>query len=223
MSFSFGSKILYNINHQLSMPSYYELREMPDMHQTGKKVVYPKFKDIIQVDTKDISKILSADTSFSEADVIGLLKALSDRLATELSRGHSVKLDGVGVFTPSLKFVQEDSENNVLEEDDSKRVELGTINFRPDKHLISSVNSQLDLVKSSYASLRSSKKFSPEERLGLAVEYLKSHSSISVREYQNLTGLRRTTAAIELKKWSDMPESGIKAEGVYTHKRYILG
>lgn len=41
-------------------------------------------------------------STFTPGDIIGLVKSLTQAIAREMGEGHSVKVDGLGVFTPSL-------------------------------------------------------------------------------------------------------------------------
>ena len=54
------------------------------------------------------------------------------------------------------------------------------------------------------------------------LEYLKENGVMNIGDYCRITGLLRNTAAIELRKWREMPETGIDTKGRGTHKVYIL-
>lgn len=208
------------------MAAFYELREMPDIDGSGKRVVYPRFCGIRQVSTADVAEYLSASSTFCEGDVLGLLRTLSDKIAIEASRGNSVKLDGIGIFTPSLSFA-ENVECNSCGEDlktpNASSVELSGIKFRPEKALVCRAGAGMKLIRRKSGQMRSSNKYTAEQRLALAVDYLKTHYYLSVSVYRELTGLLRTAATIELRRWSEMPGSGIVAEGSGSHKRYVAG
>lgn len=208
------------------MAAIYELCEMPDLHKNGEKVLYPRFRSIRQTGLDEIASYLCKETSFSEADVIGLIRALSGKLAVEMSRGHSVKLDGIGVFTPSLAFEREkDGQGSVSGSATitARNIGIDNINFRTDRSLRAGANASLQLAKSDSSRASSSTRYTPGQRLALAVDYLKSNPCLTLRAYQELTGLLRTTASLELRNWASMPYSGIKADGKGTHKRYVAG
>lgn len=208
------------------MSTFYELREMPDLHGNGEKVIYPKFRRICQTGLDEIASHLCKETSFSEADVIGLIRALAGKLSVEMSRGHSVKLDGIGVFTPSLTFSgkrNEEADSLSGKTATASSIEIGGVNFRPDRLLLTDANASLRLVRSASSPLSSSGRYTAEQRLAIAVDYLKSHPYITIRIYQELTGLLKTTASLELRRWAEMSGSGIKADGKGTHRRYVAG
>lgn len=208
------------------MATFYELREMPDIDGSGKKVIYPRFCGIRQVSTSEVAEYLSASSTFCEGDVLGLIRALSDKIAVEASRGNSVKLDGIGIFTPSLSFavsVTDGNDGEDLKTPNARSVELSGIKFRAEKALVSRAGVGMELVRHKSGQMRSSTKYTAEQRLGLAMDYLKTHYYLSVSAYRELTGLLRTAATTELKRWSEMPGSGIIAEGRGSHKRYVAG
>ena len=93
--------------------------------------------------------------------------------------------------------------------------------FMAEKSLIHNTNYNCDLERSQQKFRRSSQKYTPEERLERAKQYLTGHPYMTVRNYVQLTGLRPTTASVELRKWAENPESGITTSGRGTHKVYI--
>lgn len=61
----------------------------------------------------------------------------------------------------------------------------------------------------------------PEQRLALAHQYLDKHAFLTVSIYRQLTGLVRSTATVELRKWAHTPGSGIDTSGIGSHKVYV--
>lgn len=57
--------------------------------------------------------------------------------------------------------------------------------------------------------------------MALSVKYLESHSFLTVSEYQQLTGLLRTTATNELKEWVVLSDSGIDTAGRGAYRVYV--
>ena len=96
------------------------------------------------------------------------------------------------------------------------------VNGIKDKEFIrqTAVNCKLKRSKTKFR--QSSQKLLPEERLKRAQEYLRENGIMSVSDYCRITGLLHNSAAIELRKWREMPETGIDTKGRGTHKVYIL-
>ena len=202
----------------------YEMQEMNLPNKDGKRILYPRLVQHGQASTDYIAKILSEKSSFTRGDIKGLLQELADELAYQMGQGKSVKLDGIGTFVPSLAL-RIDKERETGEADSTRRnarsIVVGSINFRAEKSLIHNTNYNCDLERSQQKLRRSSQKYTPEERLERAKQYLTGHPYMTVRNYVQLTGLRPTTASVELRKWAENPESGITTSGRGTHKVYI--
>ena len=141
-----------------------------------------------------------------------------------MANGKSVKLDGIGTFTPSLTLCS-DKEREKPGEGETHRnarsIVVGNVNFRVEKTMIRRINGRCDLERAPWKSRRSSQKYTPEQRLALAVKYLEEHPYLTVHEYQKFTGLLRTTATEELRQWAQQPDSGIGIDGRGTHRIYI--
>ena len=202
----------------------YEMQEMNLPNKEGQRILYPRLVLCGQADTEYIVKVLTRNSPFSKGEVIGLLRELSEELAFQMGQGKSVKLDGIGTFVPSLAL-RKDKERETGEEDDTHRnarsIVVGGINFRADKQLLRSTNHNCDLERSQQKFQRSSQKYTPEQRLERAQQYLASHPFITVGDYAQLNGLRHTTASLELRKWTEQPENNITTSGRGTHKVYI--
>jgi hypothetical protein len=141
-----------------------------------------------------------------------------------MAEGKSVKLDGIGTFSPSLALCK-DKEREKTGEGETHRnarsIVVGSVNFRVDRKMVRRINGRCLLERAPWKSQRSSQKYTPEQRLALAVRYLEKHSFLTVYEYRRLTGLLRTTATNELRQWAYTPGSGIGIDGRGTHRVYI--
>jgi len=149
---------------------------------------------------------------------------LGEALAHEMGMGRSVKIEGLGVFTPALS-IYPDKEREQPQESTTKRnarsIYVSGVNFRTDKALIRETNHWCELERASWKPARSSKKYTPEQRLALAHQYLDKHAFLTVSIYRQLTGLVRSTATVELRKWAHTPDSGIDTSGIGSHKVYV--
>ena len=178
-----------------------------------------------QTETKEIVENISKNSTFTTGEISGIIEMMTREVAYRMAMGYSVKIDGLGVFTPSLALRKPANEND--EEDDARKrnatsIYLNNINFKADKEFIrqTAVNCKLKRSKTKFR--QSSQKLLPEERLKRAQEYLKENGVMNIGDYCRITGLLRNTAANELRKWREMPETGIDTKGRGTHKVYIL-
>ena len=204
----------------------YDMQELTLPNEDGKRILYPRMQLYGQKDLEYIADKVSYATSFTRGDIKGLVQAITEEIAHSMSEGYSVKIEGLGVFTPSLGL-RKDKERESGEEGAPRRnaasICLRDINFRVDKELLYETTGHCTLQRAQYKKCRrSSQMFAPEERLERAKEFMKKNTFMSVAEYCRLTGLLKTTAANELKAWAAQPDSGINYRGRGTHKLYVL-
>ncbi len=202
----------------------YEMQEMNVPDKNGKHVKFPRMIINGEADTEYLARMLAHGTTFNRGEIIGLLQGLADVMAHEMGMGKAVKLDGIGRFTPTLAL-REGKERETGEEGERRRnassIRVGDVNFRADKGFVQDVNAACELERSQRKFVRSSKEYTPEQRLKLAQKYLAGHPFMTLDTYTALTGLTRPTASRELKRWTEDRECGITTSGRRTHKLFV--
>lgn len=203
----------------------YNMQELNLPNEEGKRILYPRIKLYGQVDLNTIASKVSYGSSFTKGDVVGLVQAITDEIAYQMSQGYSVKIENLGVFTPALGLLK-DRERETGEEGDTKRnaasICLKNIQFKVDKELLFRTAQSCHFKRSVEKFRQSSQLFSPQERLERATEYLKQNTFMTLADYCRLTGLLKTSASRELKTWLGNPETHLDYKGRGTHKIYIL-
>ncbi|HBN04773.1 MAG TPA: hypothetical protein DD434_03150 [Bacteroidales bacterium] len=76
-----------------------------------------------------MAREISESSSFTEADMVGALRGLSNIILTKLQLGYNVKLDGIGTFSLTLTSEGFDTE----EECKPTRIKVRKIAFKADK------------------------------------------------------------------------------------------
>lgn len=84
----------------------YIMEEMPDIQKTGKRITYPKFARIDNASIKELAQRVGDVSGFSAGDIEGVLLQTAIEMAHLMAEGRSVKIDGIGTFTPSLAPMQ---------------------------------------------------------------------------------------------------------------------
>lgn len=204
--------------------AYYVMKEMPDLRKTGEKVLYPSFATVHQQSIAKVAQKVHEASSFTVGDIEGVLKQAAIVIAGMMAEGNSVKIDGLGTFTPSLGLTEE-KEYEKADENSSKRnsrsIYVNSVNFKADRLCLQNINLRLDLERAPWKSARSSDKYSLKERRILAVEHMDREGYLTIQDYQNLTGLLRSTATVELRAWMYEENSEITSKGLGSHKVYI--
>ncbi|WP_294629263.1 HU family DNA-binding protein [uncultured Bacteroides sp.] len=204
--------------------AHYIMEEMPDLQKTGKRITYPKFARISNADLKELTQRVSHTSGFSPGDIEGVLLQTAIEMAQLMAEGRSVKIDGIGTFTPALTLGK-GKEREEAEEGGKHRnaqsIFIGGVNFRVDRAMLRNISERCRLERAPWKRQRSSTKYTPEQRLALALKHLDEYPFLTVREYRKLTGLLQTTATNELKTWAQQSDSGLTSTGRGTHTIYI--
>ncbi len=207
------------------MSAEYTMQEMKDLHREGKTLLYPRMVIKGCYDTDELVRLVSKHTTFNHGEVKGVIDLLASGMARMMAQGYSVRLDGIGLFSPALALRQgkerEEADGSGTRRNASS-IKVGGINFRPDKALVSETNLNCRLSRARKDSSLHVSEYTPEERLALARKYLEGNPTLDVGTYARLTGLGRTTAGKELRRWVETPGSGIGAIGRKSHRLYVL-
>lgn len=79
---------------------HYIMKEMPDMQDTGEQTTYPQMVMTGQTSTRELAEYIAMKCAFSKGVTEGVICELGEALAHEMGMGRSVKIEGLGIFTP---------------------------------------------------------------------------------------------------------------------------
>lgn len=206
------------------MSAQYTMQEIREVNNPDKTLLYPKMviKECCSEET--VARLAAEGSTFHSGELQGMFKLLGQALASLMAEGCSVKIEGLGVFTPSLSLKKGKNRETVDGNGPSRNaqsLEVGGVNFRPSKQLLAEINSRCSLERAPRQFRLYRSQYTPEERLSLALNYLETHAMLPIQVYASLTGLGRTTAGKELRMWGETPGSGIRPEGRGTHLVYV--
>ena len=200
------------------------MQEMPDMKKEGETLLYPRMEITGTCETDELVEASIKGSTFNRGEVRGALDLIAGAMARFMAEGRSVRIEGIGLFTPTVKL-RKGKERENIEGNSPRRnaasIEIGGINFRADRTLINETNTLCNLERGSGVKKCRRPKTTAEERLNIVKKYLEENPFITVSDYSKMVELNRTTAAKELKAWAADTESGIAIKGLGTHKVYI--
>ena len=200
------------------------MQEMPDMKKEGETLLYPRMEITGTCETDELVEASIKGSTFNRGEVRGALDLITGTMARFMAEGRSVRIDGIGLFTPTVKL-RKGKERENIEGNSPRRnaasIEIGGINFRADRTLINETNTLCNLERGSGVKKCRRPKTTAEERLNIVKKYLEENPFITVSDYAKMVELTRTPAAKELKAWAADTESGIAIKGLGTHKVYI--
>lgn len=203
----------------------YIMQEAVDLNNEGKTLTYPKLIIDQCIDSEELAKQVSNHTTFSKGEVMAIIDHLWSYMAENMGEGRSVKINGLGVFTPTLAYrkgVEREAADGEGGHRNAQSLRVGGINFRPDKQMVNEVNSHMDLRKVAGKFRRRVSEYTEEERLERAKTYMREHGVMRLSDYTTLVDLSRTSAYRELNKWSHDATIGIKRAGGKGHAVYLL-
>lgn len=215
----------------------YVLQELSEEMTDGKKIVYPKMQSYSLHDYDTVVKhIHEYGGSFSEGTIRGVIKTLVEVLERWMPLGHTIKIDGLGVFSLSLGFdtsmpserLQADGSDEAKDGKEStaaspktkyRHVCIKSINFKPDPQLLQTMNleANFERVKSNVKVPRKNK-YNHEERLAKAKEIIGRQGFMTLSDYAKATGQCRSVASNDLKRMVADVNSGITTRGSHSHK-----
>lgn len=209
----------------------YILKELPGEMTEGRTVIYPKMK---RFSLFDYEMVIQHMCKFSPILNEGIIRSVFGALTTEMLTcmpiGHTIKIDGLGVFSLSLGFdTSKASEKEIAGKQDSidgyepkleyRHVCIKGINFRPDPELLRKMNRVATFENDGVEFVPQRKsQFSREERLAKAKEIIDKQGFMTLSDYAAATGLSMSGASKDLRQLVADGDSGIIAWGDHTHK-----
>lgn len=208
----------------------YILKELPGEMTEDRTVIYPKMK---RFSLFDYEMVIQHMCKFSPILNEGIIRSVFGALTTEMLTcmpiGHTIKIDGLGVFSLSLGFdTSKASEKEIAGKQDSidgyepkqeyRHVCIKGINFRPDPELLREMNRVATFENDGVEFVPQRKsQFSREERLAKAKEIIDKQGFMTLSDYAAATGLSMSGASKDLRQLVADGDSGIIAWGDHTH------
>ena len=208
------------------------LQELPEEMSEGKKIVFPKMQTYSLHDYDTVIKHMRTYAgSISDGLIRAVLDALVSTMQSWMPLGHSIKIDGLGVFSLSLGFdtstPSEKAISQGLQKDEAPKAKyrhvcINGINFKPDPKLLKEMNKQATFDRVSTEIVAPKKcKYSQEERLGKAKAIISKYGYMTLSDYALATDQSRSAASNDLKRLVADADSGITTRGSHSHKVWI--
>jgi len=175
------------------MSAEYKLVRRPNPYKTAvKQPLYPCFVPWRTVRLDDLARMAQGRSSFSSADIKGMLQLLQDLIVDALEYGQCIELEGIGTFGLSLKS------RPVMEEKEirAESIRFQDVTFRSSKEL----RDRLCTIQLERSPEKDPVGFTPEMCEQRTMEYLKTHPYITGKVYRGLCRCGKTKAATDLKR-----------------------
>ena len=202
----------------------------------GKRVIYPKMQTYSMHDFDTVLKHMRVyGGSFSVGTMRGVIDALVQTMESWMPLGHTIKIDGLGVFSLSLGFDTSTTSEKEIAKGKGKNSGNGKdvktkyrhvcikgINFKPDPELLKRLNDKTDFERAD-SEVKTAKKneLSREERIARAKAIMDKNGYMTLTDYANATKLSRTAASLDLKSLAADHTTGITTRGSHSHKVWV--
>ena len=216
------------------MPNYV-LQEMSEEMGDGKKKVYPRMQTYSLHDFNTVIRHMREyGGSFSEGTIRGVLETLVTTMKSWMPLGHSIKIDGLGVFSLTLGFdtatpseATEAKKQKKGDADDEPRTKyrhvcIKGINFKPDPKLLELMNQEATFERAETDVVVPRKPNDRlEERIRKALAVIDKQGYMTLSDYAIATSQTRSSASKDLRQLVSDPSSGITTRGSHSHKVWI--
>lgn len=216
------------------MPNYV-LQEMSEEMGNGKKKVYPRMQTYSLHDFDTVVRHMHEYSgSFSEGAIKGVLDALVTTMKSWMPLGHSIKINGLGVFSLTLGFDTSTpseaeaarKQKNGSADDEQKtkyrHVYIKSIRFKPDPQLLKQMNKEATFERAETDIVVPSKpNDSREERIRKALAIIDKQGYMTLSDYAIATSQSRSAASRDLIQLANDPTSGITTRGSHSHKVWV--
>lgn len=216
------------------MPNYV-LQEMSEEMGDGKKKVYPRMQTYSLHDFDTVVRHMHEYSgSFSEGAIRGVLDALVTTMKSWMPMGHSIKIDGLGVFSLTLGFdtstpseataTKKQKSGNADEELKTKyrHVCIKGIRFKPDPQLLRQMNKEATFERTETGVVVPRKTSdSRDERIRKALAIIDKQGYMTLSDYAIATSQSRSTASKDLRQLVSDPSTGITTQGSHSHKVWV--
>ena len=197
------------------MTAKYDFKTSPDIQGDKEQAtLYPQIVVSGTKDLTDLAKEIARRSTIKEGTVMGLFCDLENIIANYLADGYNVKLGELGTLSATLTCRKVADKREIR----AASVHFDNVKFKPTRQFRKEIRAKGELERAEYGFRVSSSQYSEEERFALLTVYLKEHSVINCKEYCKLTGLLKTKAGMELRRWDN--EKKIVREGRAPHVIY---
>ena len=213
------------------MPYYYK-RELNDLNGTGKKVFRYEIRSEGNVTLRDLAyEIHKRYRALGEGEAEGIVSSLLEAIREALAEGRTVTLNDFGTFSLGIGLKDEDTMVTTRDDDapghepNARSIGVKAVHFRASKRLIGDIDYRCrhNLFREPGGTAHIHRtQLSREERINVAVKFIEDHNFMRLGDYAALLSISRAMASRDLQNFVRDPAVPITADGVRSHKIYVL-
>lgn len=208
----------------------YDLVPAPGSRAAGNEEpqrLVPKVVTRATVPFKQMAEDISHATSFTEADVVGMMDAIATFAAQYLNDSKHVELAGLGTLSLGIAC-EEDAEGHQPVVTSASQVKphqlhVSKVILTAKPTFMDHLQGPFERSREGFPSNATRSRLEPDARRAALLAHLDQHPTLSIRHYAALTGLSPKEASAELHRFAD-PDSAdpiLATSGTGTHLVFI--
>lgn len=211
------------------MAIQYDLLPLPGSsnNEGNNKRLHPKVVTSSTVTLKQMAEDICQNSSFTVADVVGLMEAFADCAAQYLNNSCHVDLGNLGILSLSLACDKDpDGHQPVITETNEVKphqlhVSKVVLNAKPE--FMKKLQGPFVRATQGFPSNVQREQLDAAERRAALQDYLAQAPTITIRRYAALTGLPQKKASDELRSFADptSPDSFLTETGIAPHIVFV--
>lgn len=190
----------------------YSIHETPNPRKDGKRKFHVRPINQQSIKTEQLADTISEMSSFSSADVKGMLEAFSQVMKMYLAQGSTVELEGIGLFNISIACPNDIDDPSKI---NASRIRFKKINFKSS----ASLNNELRTMKFEHSEKDKNRSIATEAtRLKKIMERVSLKGSIQSSDCMAINKCTRYIALKDLKalvEAGELTRRGNKASSIY--------
>lgn len=208
------------------MAIQYDFQKLPGTSSDADSVrLFPKAVKRETVSFYQLAREIEQTTSYTVADLEGMMEAVAHAAASHLNDGEHVELKGLGTLSVGIACNKDahgrmpviTSPSQVL----PQGLHVSRVNFDAKTAFMKRLTGPFVRAHEPFPSNRETDVPAPDERRALLLGYLDSHGYISTSQYMRLTRLTRHHASVDLNAFVD--EGLLSRSGTGTHLVFVRG
>lgn len=207
------------------MAIVYDFKKLPRTSGSDEEAarLYPQVVKLKTVTFKELAKEIEEATTYTVADLMGLMEAVVQAAAKHLNASEHVELEGLGTLSLSIACNKdEEGRQPVITSPDQVKphhLHVSRVNFDAKPEFMKTLKGPFARAETPFPMNQERTIPTPDERRALLLNHLDERGYISTTTYMQLTRLTRRQASAELNAFV---ASGLLARsGSATHVVFV--
>ncbi len=171
----------------------YSWYETPSL-EAGQKPYHVRVANTNRMSFEQVCDLIELSSTPTRADVVGVVRSLSDLLIEKISNGSSVHIEGIGYFSLAITAPSFDDPSKI----NARHIKVRSVEFRPEKKLVEAIARKVQFKRA--ISCERSVPLSDRAVKRLLRDYMQTNDYISAIGFRLLMNQTRATAYRRLKE-----------------------